>query len=417
MARPRWPRKASSTARSSNAPSTSERSTSPPASRPACPAKIPLKTYPVTVVDGERPDRGADNAPPSRSRSRARSNPRGDRWRRRGGAPRPSAPRRTRLRILKAAAHLIRAPRLCAASEPLKSPPRPARSRGAQLHHFPTKDLLVVATLEYVFEQAQIAQPPPRRRDQSAARSDRSRHRGRQGVLLQRALHGGDRHRAIDLHRPGRAQARSSTSRARRAGPVEAAWAEALAAGGVPAAVAADIVALTLGVVRGMAVRTLWDNDPEMVRSAVRALAAHDQGLPRNRAKAWSAAMSSNVTGRNPLVTSVCYVRLAVRRAAGRRPLCVRHLWPASGSPIRTVSCSFRSDDRFRTVGLSCERHDGGQRRRSRSGTTPPLQEIGERLREQGFAAWPRSPDECRRRYVQSALCWPTTPPAIALTS
>ena len=28
-------------------------------------------------------------------------------------------------------------------------------SRGAQLHHFPTKDSLVVATLEYVFEQAQ----------------------------------------------------------------------------------------------------------------------------------------------------------------------------------------------------------------------------------------------------------------------
>ena len=40
------------------------------------------------------------------------------------------------------------------------------------------------------------------------------------------------------------------------------AWAEALAAGGVPTSVAADIVALTLGVVRGMALRTLWDNDP-----------------------------------------------------------------------------------------------------------------------------------------------------------
>ena len=45
--------------------------------------------------------------------------------------------------------------------------------------------------------------------------------------------------------------------------PVEAAWAEALVAGGVPASVAADIVALTLGIVRGMALRTLWDNDPK----------------------------------------------------------------------------------------------------------------------------------------------------------
>ena len=30
-------------------------------------------------------------------------------------------------------------------------------SRGAQLHHFPTKESLVVATLEYVFEQAQVS--------------------------------------------------------------------------------------------------------------------------------------------------------------------------------------------------------------------------------------------------------------------
>ena len=45
--------------------------------------------------------------------------------------------------------------------------------------------------------------------------------------------------------------------------PVEAAWAEALVTGGVPASVAAEIVALTLSVVRGMALRTLWDNDPK----------------------------------------------------------------------------------------------------------------------------------------------------------
>jgi len=36
-----------------------------------------------------------------------------------------------------------------------------------------------------------------------------------------------------------------------------------LAASNVPPKVAADIVALTLGVVRGMALRTLWDNDPK----------------------------------------------------------------------------------------------------------------------------------------------------------
>jgi hypothetical protein len=43
---------------------------------------------------------------------------------------------------------------------------------------------------------------------------------------------------------------------------VETAWTEALVAGGVPESKAANIVALTLGLVRGMAMRTLWDNDP-----------------------------------------------------------------------------------------------------------------------------------------------------------
>ena len=38
---------------------------------------------------------------------------------------------------------------------------------------------------------------------------------------------------------------------------------EALAASGVPASVSADIVALTLSLVRGLALRTLWDNDPK----------------------------------------------------------------------------------------------------------------------------------------------------------
>jgi hypothetical protein len=45
--------------------------------------------------------------------------------------------------------------------------------------------------------------------------------------------------------------------------PVETAWTEALVASGVPAALSSDIVALTLSLVRGMALRTLWDNDPK----------------------------------------------------------------------------------------------------------------------------------------------------------
>ncbi|NSM55935.1 TetR/AcrR family transcriptional regulator, partial [Serratia marcescens] len=60
-----------------------------------------------------------------------------------------------RLRILKAAANLIRR-RGYARFRTAEVAAEAGVSRGAQLHHFPTKDSLVVATLEHVFEQAQV---------------------------------------------------------------------------------------------------------------------------------------------------------------------------------------------------------------------------------------------------------------------
>src|ERR1700757_1420047 len=61
----------------------------------------------------------------------------------------------TRLRILKAAANLIRR-RGYARFRTAEVAAEAGLSRGAQLHHFPTKDSLVVATLEFVFEQARV---------------------------------------------------------------------------------------------------------------------------------------------------------------------------------------------------------------------------------------------------------------------
>src|SRR5260370_28421550 len=61
----------------------------------------------------------------------------------------------TRTRILKAASNLIRK-RGYARFRTAEVAKEAGLSRGAQLHHFPTKDSLVVATLEYVFEQAQM---------------------------------------------------------------------------------------------------------------------------------------------------------------------------------------------------------------------------------------------------------------------
>jgi AcrR family transcriptional regulator len=167
----------------------------------------------------------------------------------------------TRLRILKAAANLIRR-RGYARFRTAEVAAEAGVSRGAQLHHFPTKDSLVVATLEHVFEQAQVlsrrrAAAVNRPRDlieaviEDAKEFFFSEHfMVAIDIVLSTSTDQAVRKRILDISR-----------KARR--PVEAAWAEALAASGVPAPVAADIVALTLGVVRGMSLRTLWDNDPK----------------------------------------------------------------------------------------------------------------------------------------------------------
>ena len=45
--------------------------------------------------------------------------------------------------------------------------------------------------------------------------------------------------------------------------PAEQAWRQALSAKGVPDQVADDILWLTFGLVRGLAVRMLWQNEPD----------------------------------------------------------------------------------------------------------------------------------------------------------
>jgi hypothetical protein len=118
------------------------------------PCEIALKTYPVTIVDGN-----------VRSRSRKwqavltvsplPQKPPADRSAPHGGEPRPNGPRkrgRASSRLLPNSFAGAATP----AFEPPTSPPKPGCPAARKLHHFPTKDSLVVATLEYVFEQAQV---------------------------------------------------------------------------------------------------------------------------------------------------------------------------------------------------------------------------------------------------------------------
>ena len=167
----------------------------------------------------------------------------------------------TRTRILKAAANLIRK-RGYARFRTAEVAAEAGLSRGAQLHHFPTKDSLVVATLEYVFEQAQIVS----RRRASSINQPRDLieaviEDAREFFFSEHFMVAIDIVLSTSTNQSVRKQILDISRKARR--PVESAWAEALAANGVAGPLASDIVALTLSLVRGMALRTLWDNDPK----------------------------------------------------------------------------------------------------------------------------------------------------------
>ena len=112
--------------------------------------------------------------------------------------------------------------------------------------------------------------------------------------------------------------------------------------------------------------------------------------------------MNAPLNGTRPLVTSVCYIRHAVHEPQA----CARFVSDIFGLQqvaSRDGELAFRSDDRFRTVSL-CDDQNDGTSIGIEAWDDAALQEIGERLRAHGFTARSASPDECQRRYVQSAL-------------
>lgn len=135
-------------------------------------------------------------------------------------------------------------------------------SRGALLHHFPSKHALVVELMAYVNEMT-FAQSTRRAR---LARSS--------GDLIGDIMDDAKDYFFGDHFLIGLALAMSdeSTRRLRHETSqftrqirfsIEAAWLDTLIASGLPKQSASDILALTLSVVRGFAVRTLIENDPE----------------------------------------------------------------------------------------------------------------------------------------------------------
>ena len=103
-----------------------------------------------------------------------------------------------------------------------------------------------------------------------------------------------------------------------------------------------------------------------------------------------------------PLITSVCYVRLAVSEpnASARFVSDIFGLQRVAG---QDGEIAFRSDGRFRTVSLGKNFADGASVG-IEVWNENALEQISERLRALAFTVKQASADECQRRYVQSAL-------------
>jgi 2,3-dihydroxy-p-cumate/2,3-dihydroxybenzoate 3,4-dioxygenase len=103
-----------------------------------------------------------------------------------------------------------------------------------------------------------------------------------------------------------------------------------------------------------------------------------------------------------PLITSVCYVRLTVSEPSASARF-VSDIFGLQRVADQDGEIAFRSDDRFRTVSLSQNSTDGASIG-IEVWDDAALEEIGRRLGKLGLTVKQATANECRRRYVQSAL-------------
>jgi len=136
-------------------------------------------------------------------------------------------------------------------------------SVGAQLHHFPTKRSIVLAAFAHLNERStetsiQRARFAGRSPDPSslisAVMADASDFFFGKGFFIELALAFGDAN--AELYKTVRKFSRRSRF------TIEKSWTEVLVERGLPPEIAGDILALTLGVIRGFATRRFIDDDP-----------------------------------------------------------------------------------------------------------------------------------------------------------
>jgi len=135
-------------------------------------------------------------------------------------------------------------------------------SRGALLHHFPSKHALVVAVLTHVNEVTFTQSTRRAREARSSGDPIEEIIKDAQDFFL------GDYffiELAIAMSDESTRRLRSETHQFTRQTrfSIEAAWLDTLISSGIPKQLAGDILALTLSAVRGFSVRMLIENDPE----------------------------------------------------------------------------------------------------------------------------------------------------------
>ena len=133
-------------------------------------------------------------------------------------------------------------------------------SRGAQLHHFATKEKLVYATMEHVFQN--VLETSRQRARALKRGEDPLEHMiadAREFFFSTPFFISLDIATSINNARfRNRLMAMVRDARL----PAEQAWRQALVAGGMPDREADDLLWLTLALVCGLAVRMLWQNEP-----------------------------------------------------------------------------------------------------------------------------------------------------------
>ena len=185
---------------------------------------------------------------------------------------------RMRQRILGAAFEVLRE-RGCAGFTTAEVARRAGVSRGAQVHHFPSKHELVTAAMEHVFSISLAKGLALAAAAQQSGQPLETLLRDAQAFYFSDYFYVGLDMLLAGGKDPALSEAGARVVRDYRR-PVERAWLQVMRGLGLPPDDAEDLLLLTVSLVRGFGIRNLWAPEPERV--------AHLLGL-------WQAMVSAYV--------------------------------------------------------------------------------------------------------------------------